>query len=127
MAEQDDQQDHHHRDPRAGEGNGAALFKPDHSIDFLNLCLAAFGGSIRLLIRFNGVKPIESTRVSSNYRWAIKIVARLTEMPPSGLRGQSGRLVRDFTRGYHGAVLVPASSFSTSSSFAQAFHASQLL
>ena len=30
MAEQGDQQDHHHRDPHAGEGNGAALLNAGH-------------------------------------------------------------------------------------------------
>jgi hypothetical protein len=37
MAKQGDQQDHHHRDPHAGEGNGAALLKPHHSIDLFQL------------------------------------------------------------------------------------------
>ena len=37
MAEQGDQQDHHHRDPHAGEGNGAALLKPGHSGNLFQL------------------------------------------------------------------------------------------
>ena len=37
MAKQGDQQDHHHRDPHAGEGNSAALLKPHHSIDLFQL------------------------------------------------------------------------------------------
>jgi hypothetical protein len=64
MAKQSDQQDHHHSDPHACECNGAALFKPDHSIDSLNLSLAASVGGIRLLTRFNGIKPIKLTSES---------------------------------------------------------------